>query len=101
MQARATGPSEQHSIQLSIGETINKKAASEPACPFQDISEDKVGAMRIEHSTPLDTLFPGDGIHADCQGEGKDRRKYQTGALAEHADAESDTRKQNLDLLPF
>jgi len=38
----------ERAIQLSIAEPMNKKAASQHACPFHNISEDKVGtAVRI------------------------------------------------------
>jgi hypothetical protein len=38
---------EQRAIKLSIAESINKKAASQHACPLYNISEDGVRRLRL------------------------------------------------------
>ena len=54
-------------------EAMNKKAASQHACPFHNISEDRVGAcgqdyaLWIQHSTPSNALFTG-GANILCRG---------------------------------
>jgi hypothetical protein len=41
--ARFQPARQQHTIQLSIAEPMNKTAASQHACPFRNISEDRAG----------------------------------------------------------